>query len=158
MGEKKAEVPVGKELVRMTGIMKEFPGVKALDNVKLDCKYHCPKISLKISYSEITYKIRLRQIPYKNKLSKKPRHKSLVQHKSAKSRRHNHSDNYTHPQRRNYSKHTFFQKLPCVFTSLHRCRNQKPLMQNSTTTPFHQSNTGDTSCNLICLNMCRVIT
>ena len=36
MGEKKAEVPVGKELVRMTGIMKEFPGVKALDNVKLD--------------------------------------------------------------------------------------------------------------------------
>ena len=34
MGEKKAEVPVGKELVRMTGIMKEFPGVKALDNVK----------------------------------------------------------------------------------------------------------------------------
>ena len=25
MGEKKAEVPVGKELVRMTGIMKEFP-------------------------------------------------------------------------------------------------------------------------------------
>ena len=29
MGEKKAEVPVGKELVRMTGIMKEFPGVKA---------------------------------------------------------------------------------------------------------------------------------
>ena len=36
MGEKKTEVPVGKELVRMTGIMKEFPGVKALDNVKLD--------------------------------------------------------------------------------------------------------------------------
>lgn len=36
MGEKKAEVPVGKELVRMTGIMKEFPGVKALDSVKLD--------------------------------------------------------------------------------------------------------------------------
>ena len=36
MGEKKAEVPEGKELVRMTGIMKEFPGVKALDNVKLD--------------------------------------------------------------------------------------------------------------------------
>ena len=36
MGEKKAEVPVGKELVRMTGIMKEFPGVKAVDNVKLD--------------------------------------------------------------------------------------------------------------------------
>ena len=35
MGEKKAEVPVGKELVRMTGIMKEFPGVKALDNVNL---------------------------------------------------------------------------------------------------------------------------
>ena len=31
MGEKKAEGPVGKELVRMTGIMKEFPGVKALD-------------------------------------------------------------------------------------------------------------------------------
>lgn len=45
MGEKKAEVPVGKELVRMTGIMKEFPGVKALDNVKLTCMlercWHC---------------------------------------------------------------------------------------------------------------------
>ncbi|MEQ2564300.1 sugar ABC transporter ATP-binding protein [Ventrimonas sp. CLA-AP-H27] len=27
---------MGKELVRMTGIMKEFPGVKALDSVKLD--------------------------------------------------------------------------------------------------------------------------
>lgn len=45
MGEKKAEVPVGKELVRMTGIMKEFPGVKALDNVNWTCMpercWHC---------------------------------------------------------------------------------------------------------------------
>ena len=44
---------------------------------------------------------------------------------SAKCRRHNHSDNYTHPQRRNYSQYTFFQKLPRVFTSLHRRRHQK---------------------------------
>ncbi len=34
--EKEGRGACGKELVRMTGIMKEFPGVKALDNVKLD--------------------------------------------------------------------------------------------------------------------------
>ena len=36
MGEKGQKCLWAKELVRMTGIKESFPGVKALDNVKLD--------------------------------------------------------------------------------------------------------------------------
>ena len=34
MEEMNTHTPAGRELVRMSGIMKEFPGVKALDDVK----------------------------------------------------------------------------------------------------------------------------
>lgn len=36
MEEMNTHTPAGRELVRMSGIMKEFPGVKALDDVKLE--------------------------------------------------------------------------------------------------------------------------
>ena len=36
MEEMNTHTPTGRELVRMSGIMKEFPGVKALDDVKLE--------------------------------------------------------------------------------------------------------------------------
>ncbi len=36
MEEKRTPAPAGKELVKMTGIMKEFPGVKALDDVRFN--------------------------------------------------------------------------------------------------------------------------
>lgn len=36
MEENRTPAPAGEELVRMTGIMKEFPGVKALDNVRFN--------------------------------------------------------------------------------------------------------------------------
>lgn len=36
MEEMNTHTPAGRELVRMSGIMKEFPGVRALDDVKLE--------------------------------------------------------------------------------------------------------------------------
>ena len=37
MEEMNTHTPAGRELVRMSGIMKEFPGVKALDDVSWNC-------------------------------------------------------------------------------------------------------------------------
>ena len=36
MEEKRSHTPAGQELVRMSGITKEFPGVKALEDVRFN--------------------------------------------------------------------------------------------------------------------------